>query len=263
MERIRKSICILVKAYPQPSHKYGQTVCCAGITNEGEFVRLYPIPYMSLNSNQKFERFDWIEAEVWQDRNTDWRPESYKVFPDSIKVISKAASKEHHKLWLSYVSPSFQDLKDENHSTQKTSLGIVRPDPASLKFRKENYSNSSDDEKESINLIREQQLLFSKGDDYKIPPPETVFKYRFTSAKTKHDMTIHDWEVQAAYHKFKQLYRSEAFDKLSQKYQLEIPSSNLHFIMGTQLSRPHQFMIIGLLRFQGDGLAIEAQKGLF
>lgn len=36
-----KEILVLVKAYPEPSKKYGSSVCTAGITKEGEWIRIY------------------------------------------------------------------------------------------------------------------------------------------------------------------------------------------------------------------------------
>ena len=35
-------VTILVKALPQPSKQYGETVCCAGVTAEGQWKRLFP-----------------------------------------------------------------------------------------------------------------------------------------------------------------------------------------------------------------------------
>ncbi len=60
-------ICILVKAYPQPSQKYEETVCCAGVTEDGRFLRLYPIPYRRLKKEQQFQRFDWVEMHIAKD----------------------------------------------------------------------------------------------------------------------------------------------------------------------------------------------------
>ena len=37
----KKRVLILVKAEPSPSRKYGSTVCTAGVTDNGEFIRLY------------------------------------------------------------------------------------------------------------------------------------------------------------------------------------------------------------------------------
>ena len=42
----KRRIRILVKAFPQPSTKHEETVCCAGVTEGGrELLRLYPIRY--------------------------------------------------------------------------------------------------------------------------------------------------------------------------------------------------------------------------
>ena len=45
---------VLVKAFPQPSQKYEETVCCAGITPAGQVVRLYPVRYRRLKPEQRF-----------------------------------------------------------------------------------------------------------------------------------------------------------------------------------------------------------------
>jgi len=42
----KRRVRILVKAFPQPSTKHEETVCCAGVTEDGEqLLRLYPIRY--------------------------------------------------------------------------------------------------------------------------------------------------------------------------------------------------------------------------
>ena len=43
-----RRVCILVKAYPQPSQKYQETVCVAAVTAAHELVRIYPIGNMVL-----------------------------------------------------------------------------------------------------------------------------------------------------------------------------------------------------------------------
>ena len=42
----KRRVHILVKAFPQPSTKHEETVCCAGVTEDGrKLLRLYPIRY--------------------------------------------------------------------------------------------------------------------------------------------------------------------------------------------------------------------------
>ncbi len=41
----KKRVLVTVKAYPEKSKKYGEVVCTIGLTEEGEWIRLYPIPF--------------------------------------------------------------------------------------------------------------------------------------------------------------------------------------------------------------------------
>jgi hypothetical protein len=54
----RTRVHILVKAFPQHSQKYEETVCCAGITDAGQLIRLFPITYRRLSPENRFDRFD-------------------------------------------------------------------------------------------------------------------------------------------------------------------------------------------------------------
>ena len=51
----KRRIRILVKALPQPSTKHEETVCCAGVTEDGrELLRLYPIRYRRLPKGDQY-----------------------------------------------------------------------------------------------------------------------------------------------------------------------------------------------------------------
>lgn len=133
MRRVR----ILVKAYPQPSNKYEETVCCAGIDEDSrELLRLFPIRYRRLSPENRFDRFDRVEMST--ERYTrDPRPESYHVDEDSIRVTAKGdklSLRSKVQLWAPFVADSLSALKDENKSMNR-SLGIVRPDPGSVRFK--------------------------------------------------------------------------------------------------------------------------------
>src|SRR3990172_7060301 len=61
----KRLIRILVKAFPQPSQKHEETVCCAGITvDTEELARLYPIRYRRLAKANQFDRFDLVEMTI-------------------------------------------------------------------------------------------------------------------------------------------------------------------------------------------------------
>lgn len=41
-------VLITVKTYPTLSKKYGETVCTAGLREDGSWVRIYPVPFRQL-----------------------------------------------------------------------------------------------------------------------------------------------------------------------------------------------------------------------
>lgn len=109
-----KIVLITVKAYPNPSTKYEETVCVAGIDiNTGKWIRLYPIPFRDLNDNQKFKKYSIIEIKT-NKAESDNRPESYKIDASSIKVLKICTTKngwnDRKQFILPAISPSFCDI---------------------------------------------------------------------------------------------------------------------------------------------------------
>jgi hypothetical protein len=78
---------ILVKAYPQPSRTYEETVCVAAVSEDGkQMLRLFPIRYRNLPKDRQFDRFDLVEVNMELPRD-DHRPESRHVIEDSIRIV--------------------------------------------------------------------------------------------------------------------------------------------------------------------------------
>ena len=78
-------VIILVKALPQPSKTYGETVCCAGVTFEREWKRLFPIRFRHLSGDARFRRWNIVEFEFDQPKR-DNRREGCQVFEESLRV---------------------------------------------------------------------------------------------------------------------------------------------------------------------------------
>src|SRR5438552_18900046 len=66
---------VTVKTYPTLSRKYGETVCTAGVREDGSWVRIYPVPFRRLEETEQYRKFDWIECDLVKSR-TDPRPET-------------------------------------------------------------------------------------------------------------------------------------------------------------------------------------------
>lgn len=253
----------MVKAYPQPSKQYGETVCCAAISEDGsELLRLYPIRYRALSPENRFTRFDLLDVDLFKSTD-DPRPESHKVVEDSIKVVKdrKLTEPARTRLWLPFVSESLEALSTAQKNTCQ-SLGIIKPDTGSVKFKVQPIADATEEAREATQAAFEQQSLFEDSLS-PLPQPEYVFSYVFRSDGKRHQMQLHDWEVQAAWINYRRKYGEEAMDRLCNEYDKNIPSNNLHFIMGTIKNRPWQFMIIGLLRTSEDIEQLQAQQELF
>lgn len=67
-EFIETRVLILVMTYPHPSQKHQELVCTAGITDSGEWVRLYPIDYRYLPNHQQFRKYQWIKGRTTSER---------------------------------------------------------------------------------------------------------------------------------------------------------------------------------------------------
>ncbi len=254
---------ILVKAFPQPSRAHEETVCCAGISEDGtEILRLFPIRFRRLRKEHQFDRFDLVEMTAT--KASDPRPESYRVDEASIRLVERNALTNEAKvrLWRPFIAPSLKQLHEDNRTSNR-SLGIIRPDAGSIKFliKPVKDANAVDrDLAEQVHQMQQNSLL----EDPLTPleKPELAFSYRYTSAG-KHEHIIHDWEVQEAYRQYKRRYGSDALDQLTRMYGETMPARNLHFVMGTMAAHPRTFIVIGLLRSGIDPAELAKQGKLF
>jgi hypothetical protein len=81
---------VAVKAYPNPSITYGETVCVAGVTVDdplgARWRRLYPLQYRDMESERQFRKWDVISLSTTPTRS-DRRPESRRPLPDTIEIV--------------------------------------------------------------------------------------------------------------------------------------------------------------------------------
>lgn len=140
-----KQVLVTVKAYPNPSKKYEETVCVAGIDlSNNQWIRLYPIPYRDLDNNKKFKKYDIIEIKAIKAVD-DKRPESFKVDINSIKILDSLDTKnrweKRKNLLLPTSLPSFCDIFEESKSSNK-SLGMFKPHQVKFEYCKITVNDS-------------------------------------------------------------------------------------------------------------------------
>ena len=89
LDRLGRTIEVLitVKTSPQPSTKYGDTVCVAGLALDPlRWVRLYPIRFRHLEQSNQFTKYEIVKVPV-SNSAEDNRIESLKVEADKIERV--------------------------------------------------------------------------------------------------------------------------------------------------------------------------------
>ena len=139
MDEIKKEkILITVKTYPTLSAKYGETVCTAGLREDGTWVRIYPVPFRRLDEKQRYKKFNWIECVLQRNSKKDFRPESYRpVDPDNecqfeptgfVDTKNNWRQRRNLVLRKAVVYTNMEELiKDAKNENKLTSLAVFKP----------------------------------------------------------------------------------------------------------------------------------------
>ena len=246
----KKKILVTVKAYPERSKTYGTSVCTAGITDKGEWIRLYPISMLSFIGSNKISKYFWIEAECKKNTKEKLkRKESYKVREGSIRIVDTSLSKPRVdwegrcEILLPHVDPSLEDLADR-FKEDKTSLGLIKPKEL-IKF----YTTEEPELMESTNAFI-QALTGEKIPVVNQIPHIFKYKYRCDGCESghEHNMQCEDWELLESYRRWSKRYKSkdELWEKIYYKFYTKmINEKDLYFFVGTE-SLYGRWLIIGV-----------------
>ncbi len=125
-----RRLLVVVKTYPTPSQKYGETVCCAGVDlATGRWVRMYPITFRRL-ADRRFAKYQVINCRATRPRD-DNRPESLRIDQDSIQLVGRVmpAGKAGWTRRMALLPPVARSLEEvrERQATDGTSIAMVRP----------------------------------------------------------------------------------------------------------------------------------------
>ncbi len=100
----KQRVLITVKTYPTLSRKYGETVCTAGVREDGTWVRIYPVPFRRLNEEQQYKKYDWLEVRLVRN-TTDPRPETYRPFDSAQPYAETGPVFLHERECTPYATP--------------------------------------------------------------------------------------------------------------------------------------------------------------
>jgi hypothetical protein len=236
---ISEEIVILVKAVPQPSKKYGETVCCAGVTRQGHWRRLYPIRYRHLGSGG-FARWQWVRCRTAL-RKSDARAESRRVAEDSIQPLAALQAPERPRFLQPLIRGSVAQA-----AAHGVSLTLLRPKESTFVWSRRSPSEV-ETERLAYREAARQRDLFDKELSEITPAPFT-FRLRFRDADGSHDHQCEDWETEAAFWKLSRKYEeAEVLRHLDQEYNARRPGRGMLLAMGNMAARPQTWLLLGIL----------------
>jgi len=268
-------VLITVKTYPTLSGKYGETVCTAGLREDGSWVRIYPVSFRLLEEINRYKLFEWIECPL--QRNTkDFRPETFRLLdPSQINRGAWLGTADNWRARRNIVlkeatvydrlEPLIRAAKDNT-----ASLAVFKPseivgfvhEPADREWSREKLDEMRA-KIDQADLFDDNQWRATFRVVNKLP---YSFYYRFTDADGKASkLQILEWQIGALYWRCLRHANGdeeEALSKVRQKYFDDFADKELHFFLGTTLRfhliAPNPWMIIGVFP-----IPYEQQTSLF
>ncbi len=255
---MREELLVLAKAYPTISTKYELLVCVAGITADGEWRRIYPIPWeIFLEYETKFKKKQWISYELRDDKPSDRRPESRKIKFETIEVLHE----ERYKNIKTMLDERLKTLEElESEDDRNVSLGVLKPRIIDFVWSDWDYYNK-------VKSKSAQRTLNGKK-AVKIEFPDKKFQYVFKCnprCPKKHQIICEDWELGMLYLKMKRNHGPDlAPKKVREKFLIEIPKlRHIYFVVGTHNQHPNTWLIISVLYPKKKDIAEIESKTLF
>ena len=242
----RERILIAVKAYPTLSKKYAELVCTAGFREDGSWVRIYPLPFRSLEDEKRFKKYQWIEIDL-EKNPKDPRRESYR--PRDIKNIKPLEFIDTNNAWEkrrkfilekntvhTNLNQIIQAAKNNEYS-----LAIFKPKKILDFIAEPTDSKWELSKEEAVKAAIGQGSLFDELElypsDFKLMPKlPWKFKYKFLDDEDKSStLMIEDWEIgQLYWNCLEGSTREEAVRKVRQKYLDDLArTKDIHLFLGT------------------------------
>ena len=243
-----KTALIVVRTYPTPAKKGIEVSCTAAVTDQGEWLRLFPVPYRFLKLDKRFRKYQWITVSLT--KASDRRPESYRLDTDSIEILSALSVQDRWRARKDVVLPlksgSLCELKRRRDRDGHPTLGLFRPKT----IRRLLIAHDTPDWSEGELQLLRQQTLFGPAPKTDLEKVPYKFRYDFECDDTAcrgHQLLCTDWEMGESWRKWKDKYGDQWEEKFRQRYEsYMINERDTHFFVGTIHQHPKEWIIVGL-----------------
>ncbi len=256
-------VLITVKTYPTLSQKYGETVCTAGVREDGSWLRIYPVPFRRLDEAEQYRKFDWLECDLAKNPG-DPRPESFR--PADVKQLFAVSHMDTNNNWrerrrlLLQTSRVYTQIQILIDGAKANTLSLAVFKPAKIK----DFVWEAEEREWDLAKVVEMQNSTQQGELFAeeswrqtfklIPKLPYSFSYRFEDDAGKvSKMQVLDWEAGALFWNCLRRcngYEKAALQKMRAKYLDEFGQLDLHFFLGTtqkfHFRAPNPWVIIGV-----------------
>ena len=247
----RKRVLITVRTYPVPAHKGIEVSCTAGVTDDGKWIRLFPVPYRFLDHDKRFTKYQWIDVDVTRPRN-DQRPESYTLNAETIQTGETVMPVDHWRRRKDIILPlkreSMCQMVRELENPPAPTLGIFRP--AKITRLIISPAKPPNWTPQQLVILSQTFFDFAKAPKAQLEKIPLDFRYEFRcsdAACTGHRMICTDWEMAESYRRWRGEYGANWESMFRQRYERDmIEKNDTHFYVGTLHQHPKNWIIVGL-----------------
>jgi hypothetical protein len=253
LPRLLRAI-ITVKAAPNPSEKYGETVCVAAFnadpTTPG-WLRLYPINFRELGVRETFKKYDIVEVEAVPARQ-DPRQESWRPRMHTLRVVDHVSSWRQRASWLEpAVETSMCQLyRESTRPAGGKSLALVRPREV-LGLDIKPHPGWTPEQQHKIDQYVLQERLFDERDRTPLQAPRFLAHYRYRCHEklcNGHNQGLLDWEFVVLQRRLAHHSDAQAIAELRTKFFDMMCGSARRpaFYVGNQAKHPRIFSVLGV-----------------
>lgn len=250
------SVLVTVKASPQPSAGYGDTVCVAGVlmVDRPRWIRLYPVPFRYLEGAQQFSKYAMINVQL-HESTKDRRPESSKIVATSLVVGDVLPPWKRRADWVEpLVGPTMCELNAGVKSNpDATSLGAIRPAKVDPFLKFEAHGPWTPEQLNILTAEDTQESLFGPPAAAMLEPPRLKVRLRYwclAPACNGHTQRIIDWELTALQRRGRGLDDTAMRASIQAKFmeQMFSPDRDPLIFVGNQaaITRRQSFTVLGI-----------------
>jgi hypothetical protein len=256
---VRLRVLITVKAAPNPSERYGETVCVAGVRLDlnslGSWIRLYPINFRELDNESRFKKYDIVSLEA-RPNHGDPRHESWRPDMTTLKREGHLRDWKQRKPYITdYTADSMCGLIKAVHDNPPArSLAAIRPRRVTA-IDIEHHPGWTRAEQAKIDqYVNQLEFQFdgsTQASRTALEAPRFKGWYRYLCQAPEcagHRQSIIDWEWIALQRHLANRNDNETMAALRETFLSKIcsPDRDVVFFVGNQAKRPEGFMVLGV-----------------